>query len=99
VAKVSEGRQLEQWQVKPNQPEVSNLNRSEPMQATLERDRSSAPKRKFYIRLKLEVGMRPISAEPQPEQPHPLERAKRQQQAEQHSNTMREATFRRLKLG
>ncbi len=69
------------------------------MQATLERERSNAPKRKFYIRLKLEVGMRPLTLEPQPEQPHPLERAQRQQRAEQHSNAMREATFRRLKLG
>ncbi len=69
------------------------------MQATLERDRSNAPKRKFYIRLKLEVGMRPVSAEPQPQPADPLEKAQRQQRAEQHGSNVREAAFLRLKLG
>ncbi len=69
------------------------------MQATLERDRSIAPKRKFYIRLKLEVGMRPISAEPQPQPTDPLEKAQRQQRAEQHGSSVREAAFLRAKLG
>ena len=69
------------------------------MQATLERDRSNAPKRRFYIRLRLEVGLRPVSAEPQPQPTDPLEKAQRQQQAEQHGSSVREAAFRRLKLG
>lgn len=69
------------------------------MQAMLNRERGLAPKRRFYFRLRLEVGMRAVVAEPGPEQRDPLEKAYRQQRAEQQVNAEREAAFRRLKLG
>lgn len=68
------------------------------MQATLEREQL-APKRKFYIHFKIEVGMRPISAEPRPEPTDRLTEAHRQEWATQHAAAMREAAFRRHKLG
>ncbi len=72
------------------------------MQATLDRDRAPSRRRKLYIRLRLEIGMRPVSdphAEPRPERPDPLERAYRQQRADRLINAEREAAFRRLRLG
>jgi hypothetical protein len=69
------------------------------VQAYLNRERAMAPKRRFYFRLRLEVGMRPVVAEPGPEQRDPLEKAYRQQQAEQQVDAERDATFRRLRLG
>lgn len=70
------------------------------MQAILDRPENRLPRRRFYIRFRIEIGMRAEERpfEPKPEQRDPQERAFRRQELGRHLAHERHGNLHRLQL-